>query len=99
SEIPFRREDPEAVRALASAQAPAAPEGEEAPKAVSRVELVTVQPGYTLWGISRRSYGRGILYVQIFEANRDQIRDPDLIYPGQIFKVPDLPPEDAAAER
>ncbi len=49
---------------------------------------VTVQPGYTLWGIARRSFGRGILYVQVFEANRDKIRDPDLIYPGQVFTIP-----------
>jgi len=49
----------------------------------------TVQPGYTLWAIARNRYGRGILYVQVFEANRDKIRDPDLIYPGQVFQLPD----------
>jgi nucleoid-associated protein YgaU len=54
-----------------------------------------VQPGNTLWGISRERYGQGILYVQVFEANRDKIRDPDLIYPGQIFNLPD----DAAEEQ
>ncbi len=50
--------------------------------------LVIVQPGNSLWRIARRTYGRGIQYVQIFEANREQIRDPDLIYPGQIFLIP-----------
>ncbi len=52
------------------------------------LNLVTVQPGFTLWGIARETYGEGQLYVRVYEANRTQIRDPDLIYPGQIFSVP-----------
>lgn len=55
---------------------------------------VIVQPGNSLWRIARRVYGRGVQYTVIYEANADQIRDPDLIYPGQIFEVP----EDAAPE-
>ncbi len=50
---------------------------------------ITVQPGYSLWRIARDSFGDGILYVQVYKANRDQIRDPDLIYPGQVFTLPD----------
>ena len=50
--------------------------------------LVIVQPGNSLWRIARRSYGRGMRYTVIYQANQDQIRDPDLIYPGQIFKLP-----------
>jgi len=50
--------------------------------------LVVVQPGNSLWRIARRLYGRGIQYTTIFGANTDQIRDPALIYPGQIFVVP-----------
>ncbi|TFL16292.1 LysM peptidoglycan-binding domain-containing protein [Jannaschia formosa] len=49
---------------------------------------ITVQPGYTLWALSEGYFGEGIQYVQLFEANRDQIRDPDLIYPGQVFRLP-----------
>ena len=49
---------------------------------------VTVQPGFTLWSIAQETFGSGVLYVQVFEANRDKIRDPDLIYPGQIFTIP-----------
>lgn len=49
---------------------------------------ITVQPGYSLWQIARENLGDGILYVQVFEANKSQIRDPDLIYPGQIFTLP-----------
>jgi len=50
---------------------------------------VIVQPGNSLWRIARRAYGRGAQYTIIYEANADQIRDPDLIYPGQIFTVPE----------
>lgn len=59
-----------------------------APPAPARAGIVTVQPGFTLWRIARENYGDGVLYVKVFEANKDQIRDPDLIYPGQIFAVP-----------
>ena len=77
-ETPFQREDRERlVEQVAASAEPA------------RVNVVTVQPGYTLWAIARTRYGRGILYVQVFEANRDKIRDPDLIYPGQVFQLPD----------
>ena len=55
----------------------------------ARINVITVQPGNTLWAISRERYGRGILYVHVFDANKDKIRDPDLIYPGQIFDLPD----------
>ena len=50
---------------------------------------VTVQPGYTLWGIAKRQMGDGILYVQVFSANKAKIRNPDLIYPGQVFTIPE----------
>ncbi len=49
---------------------------------------VVVQPGNSLWRLARRSYGAGFEYTVIYQANRDQIRDPDLIYPGQIFTLP-----------
>lgn len=48
-----------------------------------------VQPGNSLWRIARRAYGRGERYTLIFEANTNQIRDPDLIYPGQVFSLPE----------
>lgn len=76
-ETPFKRED-EAILATRDVT-PDAP----------RLDVVTVQPGSTLWAISRETYGEGILYVRVFEANRDRIRDPDLIYPGQVFELPE----------
>ncbi|NKB48502.1 MAG: LysM peptidoglycan-binding domain-containing protein [Alphaproteobacteria bacterium] len=50
--------------------------------------VVIIQPGDYLWQIARERYGAGPQYTLIYEANRAQIRDPDLIYPGQIFMVP-----------
>ncbi|WP_053005918.1 LysM peptidoglycan-binding domain-containing protein [Kiloniella spongiae] len=50
--------------------------------------VVTVQPGNSLWRISRAIYGEGARYAVIFDRNQDQIRNPDLIYPGQIFVLP-----------
>ncbi|MDB9878168.1 LysM peptidoglycan-binding domain-containing protein [Amylibacter sp.] len=49
----------------------------------------TIQPGFTLWKLAELKYGFGMRYVQIFEANRNSIKDPDLIYPGQVFKIPE----------
>ncbi len=51
---------------------------------------VVVQPGNSLWRLARRTYGDGMLYTTIYTANRDQIRNPDLIYPGQIFALPQV---------
>jgi nucleoid-associated protein YgaU len=50
--------------------------------------VVFVEPGNSLWRIARRVYGAGVRYSVIYNANREQIRDPDLIYPGQVFFVP-----------
>ncbi len=90
-ETPFKRED----RALlADLQDPGTsgqdiPAEQPQPAAASAIRLVTVQPGNTLWAISRETYGEGLLYVRVFEANAERIRDPDLIYPGQVFSLPD----------
>lgn len=86
-ETPFRREAPEAL-AAASQQAANAPDTAGAPAA----SVTVVQPGNTLWAIARKRYGLGIMYVQVFEANRARIRNPDLIYPGQVFVLPDVEP-------
>lgn len=49
---------------------------------------VVIQPGNNLWNIAQSLYGSGFSYTVIYEANKDQIRDPDLIYPGQVFETP-----------
>jgi len=50
---------------------------------------VIIRSGDNLWTISRRTYGRGIRYTTIYQANNDQIRNPHLIYPGQVFVLPE----------
>ena len=82
AETPFRREAVETIKALEQGQI-------EAEAQIAPVSLITVQPGNTLWGIASDKYGDGMLFVRVFEANTDRIRNPDLIYPGQIFSVPD----------
>ncbi|MBA4352932.1 MAG: peptigoglycan-binding protein LysM [Rhodobacter sp.] len=72
----------------AAAEAVVEAEAEPVAAAVAPV-TVTVQPGFTLWQIASEQLGAGPLYVQVFEANKDQIRDPDLIYPGQVFAIPE----------
>ncbi len=52
-------------------------------------DAITVQPGNSLWRIARRIYGRGIMYIDIYKRNSHLIKDPNLIYPGQIFSLLD----------
>lgn len=82
-ETPFKREPVEVLRA-----AEAAGTGDTTTN-TAPIRSVTVQKGDTLWAISRERYGDGVLYVKLFDANRNSIRDPDLIYPGQIFTIPE----------
>ncbi len=49
---------------------------------------ITVVKGNSLWRIARRAYGEGIMYTLIYEANKEQIKNPDLIFPGQVFNLP-----------
>jgi nucleoid-associated protein YgaU len=51
-------------------------------------QVVVVQPGNNLWLIATRMYGSGFRYTVIYQANKTQITDPDLIFPGQVFKLP-----------
>lgn len=74
-ETPFKRE---AAEVLAAASKPE-----------KLVQAITVQPGATLWAIAKERYGSGTLYARVVEANADTIRNPDLIFPGQVFTVPD----------
>lgn len=85
---PPNADNADATGAQTEAQA-TGPQGSASAPAAATVRVVTVQPGNTLWAIARESYGAGPLFVRVFEANRDRIRDPDLIYPGQIFEIPE----------
>lgn len=50
--------------------------------------FVIVQPGNSLWRIARSTYGSGFGFTTIYEANKDQIQNPDMIFPGQVFALP-----------
>ncbi|MBF0130918.1 MAG: LysM peptidoglycan-binding domain-containing protein, partial [Alphaproteobacteria bacterium] len=58
------------------------------PSTIPKDRSLVVQPGNSLWRIARRTYGSGFAYTDIYAANRERIRDPDLIYPGQVFVLP-----------
>lgn len=84
--------EPEAEAGTVIAAAPAAEVAEEseitAPP-LQRVDgAVIIRRGDNLWRLSRRVYGKGVRYSTIYLANQDQIRNPDLIWPGQVFTVP-----------
>jgi LysM repeat protein len=49
---------------------------------------ITVEPGNSLWRLARQIYGTGYEYMAIYQANKAQIRDPNLIYPGQVIDLP-----------
>jgi len=63
---------------------------ESSPSVVAAPKITTtvVSRGDSLWRISRVTYGNGMRYAVIYEANQHQIRNPNLIYPGQIFVLP-----------
>jgi hypothetical protein len=74
---------------MARVESPFARAGQAEAGLLLRDGSVVVQPGNSLWRIARRVYGRGISYSVIYQANATQIGDPDLIYPGQIFTLPE----------
>jgi nucleoid-associated protein YgaU len=84
-ELPFLREAPAKVAAAAE---PAAPEPSAGAIPAPLPTRIIIQPGNNLWKLSRQLYGAGHQYTVIYEANKDQIRNPRLIYPGQILTAP-----------
>lgn len=65
---------------------------ENAAPAAPREGRIVIQPGNNLWRISRVLYGTGSKFTMLYEANKDQIRNPNLIYPGQVFRTPEVAP-------
>ena len=59
-----------------------------APEAIANVEFYTIESGDTLWAIASKFLGNGSKYTEIFEANKEVIQDPDLIFPGQKIRIP-----------
>lgn len=77
-------------RQLAAAGASVLPDGGSPPSTVvvPKIATTTVSRGDSLWRLSHLTYGAGTRYAVIYKANREQIRNPNLIYPGQIFVLP-----------
>jgi len=82
----------------AGSEADAASSGMTSPALEPVDGSVIIRRGDTLWHISRRVYGRGIRYTTIYLANQSQISDPDLIWPGQVFTVPNETEEGEKAD-
>jgi nucleoid-associated protein YgaU len=62
--------------------------GLSAPPQQAKVEYYIIQKGDTLSAIAKNYYGKANDYPRIFEANREVIKNPDLIYPGQKIRIP-----------
>lgn len=60
----------------------------EAPEAAAEVQYYTIESGDSLSKIAKEFYGNAMDYPKLFEANKEVIKDPDLIYPGQKIRVP-----------
>ncbi|WP_186393826.1 MULTISPECIES: LysM peptidoglycan-binding domain-containing protein [unclassified Pannonibacter] len=92
--VSFRKAEPQEI--VLSKVEEAGSEGASDAAAAPQVPNVIIRKGDNLWNISRRLYGTGFRYTTIYQANKDQIRNPDLIYPGQVFLTPGAAPEGAA---
>lgn len=68
------------------------PETAPSPTVVPELRTAKVERGDSLWRISRTVLGQGVRYTQIYDANTDQIRNPNRIYPGQVLVVPNSKP-------
>ncbi|TPK77010.1 LysM peptidoglycan-binding domain-containing protein [Mesorhizobium sp. B2-4-17] len=88
----------EALAVVAAATPPSDVPETVAPKLEHAGGAVIIRRHDTLWRISRRVYGYGMRYSTIYLANQDQIRNPDRIWPGQVFKVPGKSKEGEAAD-
>jgi nucleoid-associated protein YgaU len=77
--------------AEASAGQPNAPSSADA--VVETVQTAQVVHGHTLWALSQNYYGDPTRYPVIYEANKSQIHNPNLIFPGQVFVVPKFEPK------
>jgi len=88
SRLPAASKNP--VTAVADSEGPGQATVVTAPAdvVVADVRTATIVRGDSLWRLSRRFYRDGMRYRQIYAANSSQIRNPSLIYPGQIFVVP-----------
>jgi nucleoid-associated protein YgaU len=79
---------PEQKKLVDDAAAAAAAVVQKSMAEVPDTEKIVIQPGNSLWKLSRDVYGKGRMYTIIYEANRDQLKNPNKIFPGQILTAP-----------
>lgn len=78
----------EATRNTAAVTKTATVTAERPATTAPKVNTYTVKSGDTLWGIAKKYYGNGAKYTKIYEANKGVIKNPNLIYVGQVFAIP-----------
>ena len=86
AEVPFEREIDVAV--LSPVAEAGGPGGATASGAMPAPTTIIIKRRDNLWRLSRQMYGKGVRWSTIYEANRDQIRNPRWIFPGQVFVMP-----------
>ena len=78
---------PKTQKPVAVQPAPARP-ATTSPAPKQQNKTYTVVRGDCLWNIAKKFYGNGSQYTKIYNANRDKIKNPNLIYPGQVLTIP-----------
>jgi nucleoid-associated protein YgaU len=86
AEVPFERDIE--VASLKPVGETGGAAGDSASGSMPEVETVIIKRTDNLWRISRRMYGKGVRWSTLYQANKDQIRNPRWIFPGQVFVVP-----------
>ena len=89
AEVPFQREID--VASLKASGDTGAASGADLSGQLPQVQTVIIKKGDNLWRIARDTWGRGIRWSTLYQANKDQIRNPHWIYPGQVFLMPVSP--------
>jgi nucleoid-associated protein YgaU len=90
AEVTFEKAEEQVVlRPLDASGTAGGSAGASGSASARRIPSVIIRTGDNLWTISQRRYGEGLRYTTIYQANKDQIRNPDLIYPGQVFMMPE----------
>jgi nucleoid-associated protein YgaU len=90
AQVTFEKaEDAIVLRPVSATGAAGDGEGASASTGERQIPSIIIRTGDNLWTISQRRYGEGLRYTTIYQANKDQIRNPDLIYPGQVFMMPE----------
>jgi nucleoid-associated protein YgaU len=88
AEVPFTPQQQAVGTAALASRSLDAGASSDAAARVQKGQVMTVSRGDSLWRISRLAYGDGSRYTVIYDANHKQIRNPNRIYPGQVFLIP-----------